>query len=259
MELLRRLLGRLVALALDRVDVDQDGPLHLLGTLEDFLHQRDVVAVERADVVEAHLLEEAARHEDGAHAILEVARRLVDLVADMRDAHEQAAHVALGARVLRRDADAREVLAHGADIGVYRHLVVVEDDDELRAEVAGVVERLERLAARQRAVADDGDDLVLLPLGIACERHAERRRDGRARMADAEGIVGRLKAVGEAGDAALLAQRRERIPASREDLMAVGLMADVPDELVCGEVKDAVERERQLDRAEVRREVPAVL
>ena len=41
--------------------------------------------------------------------------------------------------------------------------------------------------------------------------------------------------------------------------MAVGLMADVPDELVCGEVKDAVERERQLDRAEVRREVPAVL
>mgnify|MGYP006873676154 CR=1 FL=1 len=41
--------------------------------------------------------------------------------------------------------------------------------------------------------------------------------------------------------------------------MAVGLMADVPDELVRGERKDAVERECQLDRAEVRREVPAVL
>ena len=147
------------------------------------------MAVDRADVVEAHLLEQAARHEHGAHAVLEVARRLVDLVADVRDAHEQAAHVALGARVLRRDADAREVLAHGTDIGVDGHLVVVEDDDELRAKVAGVVERLERLAARQRTVADDGDDLVLLPSGIAREGHAEGRRDGGTRMADAEGIV----------------------------------------------------------------------
>ena len=41
--------------------------------------------------------------------------------------------------------------------------------------------------------------------------------------------------------------------------MGVGLMADIPDELVPGEREDAVERERQFHRAEVRREVAAVL
>lgn len=83
----------------------------------------------------------------------------------------------------RRDADAREVLLMAPDIGVDGHLVVVEDDDELRAKVAGVVERLERLAARH--VADDGDDLEsrarAMPRAAEMEvLHGRRRRYNRA-------------------------------------------------------------------------------
>ena len=107
------------------------------------------MSVNGSDVMEAHVFEQAAGHEHRAHPVFEVAGRLIDFVADMRDTHQEIAHVALGTVVLRRDADAREIFTHGSDIGIDGHLIVVEDDDEFGAKVACMIERLEGLAARQ--------------------------------------------------------------------------------------------------------------
>ena len=56
-------------------------------------------------------------------------------------------------------------------------------------EMAGVVQGLQCHAAGERAVADDGHNVVLLAGQVAGKRDAESRRDGRARMAGAEGVV----------------------------------------------------------------------
>jgi hypothetical protein len=78
-------------------------------------------------------------------------------------------------------------------------------------------------------------------------------------MRGAEGVVARLAAAGKPGDAIQHAQPRHRFAPAGEDLVRIGLVADVPDDAVLGRIKDVVQRDRQLDRAEVGRQVAAGL
>ena len=65
------------------------------------------------------------------------------------------------------------------------------------------------------------------------------------------------RALEEAGDAALLAQRLEvGVPAGQQ-LVRIALVPDVPDELVARRVEGVVERDRQLDDAKSRADVAA--
>ena len=155
--------------------------------------------------------------------------------------------------------DPEEVARHRPDVRGDRHLVVVQDDDELPLQVPALVQPLHRDAAGESAVADDGDDVVVLSLRVAGRGHAERRRDRRRGVGRAEDVVLRLRAAREAREAPLLPDRVEPVPPPRQDLVRVALVTDVPDEEVAGRVEDVVERDRQLDRPEARGEVPARL
>ena len=100
-----------------------------------------------------------------------------------------------------------------------------------------------------------------------CFSPARSRASAMPRAADIDvlawpvpnGSCGLSAVTGEAGEAAVLAQRREAVAAAGQELVDVGLVAHVPDELVAGAVEDAVQGDRQLDDAEVRRQVAAVL
>ena len=105
--------------------------------------------------------------------------------------------------------DAAEGLADGADVGRDRHPVVVDDQDDVAVGVAGVVHPLVGQPAGQRAVAHDGDDLVVLALEVARGGHAERGGHRRAGVARAELVVLALAALEEAGDTIGLPQRGE--------------------------------------------------
>ena len=127
------------------------------------------------------------------------------------------------------------------------------------AEVAGLVHRLERHAGGHRAVADDRHHVVLLAAQVARHGEAERRRDRGRGVAGGEDVVLRLAAQAEAGEPAVLAQRLHPVAPAGEDLVRVGLVADVPDQQVARRVEQVVQGDRQLDRAQVRGEVAAGL
>ena len=76
-------------------------------------------------------------------------------------------------------------------------------------------------------------------------------------MAGHEEVVGAFPGVREAGEAALLAECLEARVAAGQQLVRVALVADVEDEPVAREVKCPMQRDRELDRAEVRGEVAA--
>jgi hypothetical protein len=96
---------------------------------------------------------------------------------------------------------------------------------------AGVVHRLIGHAGGHRAVADHGDDVVVAsPAQVARDGHAEAGRDRGRGMGGAERVVFALGALGEAGEAAALAQRADAVAAAGEDLVRIGLVADVPDQ-----------------------------
>ena len=71
------------------------------------------------------------------------------------------------------ETDAVEVELQGADVGADGHLVVVEDDHQRRAQVAGLVHGLEGDAAGEGAVAEHADDGAL---AVAPARRAASTR-----------------------------------------------------------------------------------
>ena len=76
-------------------------------------------------------------------------------------------------------------------------------------------------------------------------------------MRRAERVVFALGALGEAGQAVALAQRADAVAAAGEDLVRIGLMADVPDQPVVRGVEHVMQRDRQLDDAEAGAQMPA--
>src|SRR4026207_1683361 len=71
-------------------------------------------------------------------------------------------------------------------------------------------------------------------------------------------IMFALGAHGKAAQAVAAAYRAKALSPSREQLMHVNLVADIPDKLVFGRIEDVVQRDGELDDAKIGAEVPAV-
>ena len=159
--------------------------------------------------------------------------------------------------VAARADQARQVGAHGADRRGDRHVVVVQHHDQPLARRPGVVHGLVGHAGAHRAVADHAHHVAPLALQARRRRHAEPGRDRGRGVGGAERVVGALRPAGEAGEPAGLAQGADAGAAAGQDLVRVGLVADVPDQPVPGRVEHVVQRHRELDHAQPGAEVPA--
>ena len=78
-------------------------------------------------------------------------------------------------------------------------------------------------------------------------------------MAGAHDVVLGLVDRAERRQALVLADRRELVAAAGQDLVRIGLVADVPEDLVARRVEQRVQRDRDLAGAEVGAEVAADL
>ena len=144
----------------------------------------------------------------------------------------------------------RQIGAHRPHRRRDRHVVVVQHHDQPRMPGAGVVHRLIGHAGAHRAVADHRDDVALLALQVARHRHPQPGRDRGGGMRRAERVVFALRAAGEAGQAAALAQRADAVAPPGQDLVRIGLMPDVPDQPVVRRVEDRMDGDRQLHHAQ---------
>ena len=97
------------------------------------------------------------------------------------------------------------------------------------------------------------------PFSFAASAMPERGRDRGAGVRGAEGVVFALAAPRETRDAVEHAQPAHALAPAGEDLVRVGLVADVPDDAVLGRVEHVVQRDGELHRAEVGRQVAAGL
>jgi hypothetical protein len=134
-----------------------------------------IVPVDRADVEEAHLLEQRAAGDVAARMFHGPRDGPVGTLAE------------IGGQLLAELAKAlvgaprsqpRQIGAHRPARRCDRHVVVVEDDDQPRTQRACIVQRLIGHAGRHGAVADDGDDIVAPTGEIARHGHAEPGRNG---------------------------------------------------------------------------------
>ena len=169
--------------------------------------------------------------DDVLDALLHPVQRLVHRAADDRGALQGVLAPVEEALVAAGRAQGGEVVGQAAGGRGVGALVVVDDDDQRQVLVGGdVVDRLPRHAAGERAVADDRDGV---PVALAAQA---------TRLGDAVGpgqrgrgvgvlddVVLGLGAAGVAGQAALLREPAEVVPAG-EQLVHVGLVAGVEDD-----------------------------
>ena len=74
--------------------------------------------------------------------------------------------------------------------------------------------------------------LYFSPDGLARRHHAQRRGDRGARMPGAERVVLALGPLEEAAQSFVLPDRVQTVLAAGQDLVRIGLMPDIPHELV---------------------------
>ena len=99
--------------------------------------------------------------------------------------------------------------------------------------------------------------LFCLPLYIARNRHAEAGGNRRRRVRGAERIVFAFSALGETGQSAALADGADAVAPAGQDLVRIGLVADIPNDAILGRVEYVVKRGREFDHAKTGAQVTA--
>ena len=206
----------------------------------------DVVAVQRADVVEAQLLEHRPRQHHSLQVPLGAARQLPHgrgLAQYLLPAIAQ-----LG--VQRPREHLGKPIGQGAASGGACRITVVENHQHVGVQRAGMIEGLKRHARGQGAIPDDRHDLSRLTPPCRRNRHGERGADRSAAMCRARVLVPVCEA------------RRERRRAARVSVKAIApaaqhrvgetLVATVPDDAVGGGVEHVMHGDRQFNRREPR-------
>ena len=250
--------GQLVTVAFLRDDVQELRARPVTQIFQGRDQCIQVVAIDRADIGEAELFEDGARHDHALGVLFESARQFVQRCV------LQHALRAFASRGVEVTADqSRQVLVQRTHWRADRHVVVVEDHQQVgQAHTVGrpaVIEGLEGHAAGQSPVADHRHRAAALALEFGRMGHAQGRGDRCRRVTGTECVVLAFDAARKTADAAQLLERGHRLAPAGEDLVRVGLVAHVPDDAVVRGVEHIVQRNRQLDRAQVGRQVAAGL
>ena len=187
-------LGRVVAEALVGDHVDDHRAAEPLGLGQRLLDGVPVVAVDRADVLQAEVLEHPLRGQGVLHALLHRVQRVVDGRADALHLVQPALDEVEHLLVARVGAQRGEVGGEAADGRLVGAAVVVDDHHQLAVLAdRDVVERLPGHAAGERAVADHRDDVAVLAADARRPWPARRRTTGRWRRGSSRRRRGRTR------------------------------------------------------------------
>ena len=208
-------LGWLKALALGGRDVQHDGVIDIAQLLQRIDQRLDIVAGVQIAIVEA--------------------QRAENVVLGSAIAGAQLGQIAIQATVVFGD-------------GL---VVIVDDDDQVAVELGGIVKALKRQAARKRTVANNGNDVIRVTRQVArVGKAAAQAHRGRG-MPHGKQVVLGLVGIGKARGLAKALRIDISVRAPGQRLVGVGLVRHVKDNFVGGGVKHAMERDRELNDAQV--------
>ena len=257
MELPGLLLGKGIALSLDGMHMQQHRPAHIPGQHQHLGQRLHVVAVHRPHIGKAHVLKHRAAGQQG---IFQSRFYLVTHGIDPLTGLTAGKHLAIAALELvvsRRTAQPGQMPGQPPHIGCNGHAIVVEDHDQRLAAGSGVVEPLKAQSAAHGAVADQGQDTVILSLERAGPGHTQSHRHRVGGVSGNERIVNALPWLGEAGQAAELPQGIKQLPPSGQRLVHIALVPHVEHQPVHGGVKHPVNGYRQLHHPQIGGQVSA--
>ena len=244
-------------MALLRDHVQQHRPLKFADQGEVLLQLADIVPIDRPDIAEAQVFEKHPAQQTGLYGVFHLREESLDRIADDRHFVQVFLNLGLQAGIERIHPQAVERFGQSADARTDRHLVVVQDDDEILFQPAGIVHGLEDDARGEGAVADHGQDV---PLSLGPQQfvaHAKSQGSGHATtgVAGHKEVIFAFGRIGIAHQPALRPHGGKFVVAAGQHLVGVNLMARVPDEPIVAEIERGVEGDGQFHHAQVRGEM----
>ena len=232
--------------------MEQHGPVFLLGPGEHLGQLLHIVAVYRAHVGKAHFFKHSAFGQEVAlEPVLHMGAGIVQMLFGGRVSLKLILIPSFKIIVPLLGAEAGQVAAETAHIGVDRHTVIIENNDHGLPGGAGIVEPLEAEAAGHGTVADQGDNAVILVEQGSGVGHAQGHRNGVGGVACDEGIMLALIGLWKARKTAQLPQCMKQRLSPGQNLMAVALVSHIKNQTVLGGVKHPMDSHRQLHNAQV--------
>ena len=249
-------LGRTVAPAFEGADVHQHRSAESAGTAQCRLDGVFVMAVDRPYVLQAEVGEQQLWRKCVLHTDFDAVHELVSQIAEDRHPAHRAAAPLQQMLIAGLQPQHGQVVGQPPERRRVTAAVVVDDDHHRPAGRRNVVQRLPAHAAGERAVADHRHHM---PVAVAgqLERLGQPVgiRQRRARVARLNPVVFALGPRRITRQPTLFPQRFEVRGATGQHLVHVGLVAGVEDDRVMRRIEYSVQRQRQLDDAEVGAEV----
>ena len=121
--------------------------------------------------------------------------------------------------------------------------------------MAGLVESFVRHPAGESPVTYDRNDAVVLLLLVSGTGDPKCGGNGGTRVARAKGIVFALGCLRESAQAAAGSQSLEAVPAAGQQFVGIGLMADIPDDLIPRRIEAVVKGYGEFYGSQARRQV----
>ena len=151
------------------------------------------------------------------------------------------------------------MLAQSAHVLGDGHFVVVEHQNQAGFGIAAVIQGLVTHAARQSAIPHHGHYMMLFAPRVTRARKAQGGGNRRGGMPGLKAVVYAFTPAGKARQAAVGAQRVKGLIAPRNQLVRIGLMADIEKDFVLWRIEHTVQRQRNLHHAQVGGQMAAVL
>ena len=251
------LLGRFVAFSFRGVQMKQLRPAHILELAQHAHHLFHVVPVERTEIANVHSLKDILlMAQRTLQRIIQAQDALLALLVQVAFAVEPPTGLEAQPIVGLVGIEVQQILLHAAHRTVNRHIVVVENNQQVVGRARHVVEPLEGQSAAHRTIADDRHDMP--SAAIRRHSHAQGRRDRIAGVPAGERVVFAFGRTWKRTDAMQLPVRAEPVAPPRQYLVPVGLMPHVPHDTVLRRVENVMQGHRNLHRTQRRREVPRV-
>ena len=165
--------GQLVAVALLRDYVQEFRPWQFAQVFQRRDQRVKIVTVDRAVVVETELLEQGARRDHALHVFFRPLGEFLQRGGQFEHLRPSPARGIVGLAGQQPG----QVFVQRADRRRDRHVVVVQDDENVHVFHAGIVQRFEGHAGRHRAVTDHCDAVPFHALCAGRDCHAQRGRN----------------------------------------------------------------------------------
>ena len=240
-------LSQLIALAFAGDHVQELRSLQMLDVFQCGNQRVEVVTVDGTDVVKAKLFKQSRRHHHAFGLLFKTASQVKQRRRIFQDL---LAHF-FGGRIKTPTHELRQIAVERTDGRADRHIVVVEDHQQIGVRHPCVVERLKGHARGHGTIANDGHTAALLAFLLGRQSHAQRGRNTGGGMRCAKSIKFAFVALGKACQAIKLSQGMHSVASTGENFVRIGLVTHVPHQTVMGCIEDVMQCHREFYCAEV--------